>query len=421
MIWFYKYEIARSGVFFAGEDSRSVIQLWNVESGKTPTLRATLPVGEWRHWEGYMTGYPVLSFTKDSHRLVTSSGDGDIEIWSVQSGRLLYTLPNGGGVHFSPNDNQLISIGDTVKIWDVTPGKQPVERWSVSGLDEFRSLFGLTGDELVTVDDGTFRFRAVSRIDIAKQPLVIRAPDGDMSMPAISPDGKWLAYRTDTKLVLGKRDSENVNWQTLATFSDKPFVWSTRGVDFSPDSSMLAFIDSDHKVSLWRLDDLKSAPLELSREIYFDDLLFSPDGKVLLGVNGVSMEDGQPLYLWDTATGKLLRTWKTKGYQFAFHPSGKTLAFTEYQTGKILLYDLNTWALLREIQGQENARKIAFSPDGSLLVTSGDKGIEFWDVATGKLIRLIEELRSSLWYFSPDGALLAFAISDGRLQVWGVR
>lgn len=420
LIWFYEYEVARSGVLVPGKDSKSVVQIWNVEAGQSPTLRTNLPTGKWNHWEGDMMG-GVFSYTADSHRLATSSGDGNIQVWSVQFGKLLYTLPDGGSVYFSPNGDQLISIGDTVKVWDVTPGKQPVERWNVSGLYEFRNLLGITGDELVTMDDGTFRFRAVSRSDIAEQPVALKAPDDDMFISAISPDGKWLAYRTATKLVLGQRISQNVNWQTLEIFPDKPFVWSTRGVDFSPDSSMLAFIDSDHQVSLWRLDDLKSEPLELSREVYFDDLIFSPDSKLLLGVNGASMEEEQPLYLWDAATGKLLRTWKTKGYQFAFHPTGETLAFTEYDSGKIFLYEFGTWKLQREMQGQKHVRKIAFSPNGNLLVTSGEKGTEFWDVSTSKMIRTVEDLQSWLWFFSPDGTLLVATVGDGRVQVWGLR
>jgi WD40 repeat protein len=419
MIWFYEYEVARSGVLVPGKDFKSVIQLWNIEAGQMPTLRATLPTGEWHHWEGdKMMGAQIFSFTADSRRLATSSGDGNIEVWSVSSGKLLYTIPNGGSVYVSPDGNQLISLGNAFQIWDVTPGKQPIERWGVSGLYEFRNLLAFTGNELVTSDNGTFRFRVLDGTKINEQPVIIKAPDKNIGFSALSPDEKWLAYQTDTKLVLGRNVLQNVHWKTLEEFSDEPFAWDYQGLSFSPDSSMLAFIDADRRILLWRLNNLESEPIELGSELYVTELIFSPDSKSLLGVSGSTEE--QLLYLWDTATGNLLRTWKTRGYQFAFHPAGETLAFVEYQSGKIFLHEFGSWKLLREMQGQKYARKIVFSPDGSLLVTSDEKGINFWDTSTGELKKTIETTVLQL-VFSPDGKLLVMSLSDGRAQVWGAQ
>ena len=85
------------------------------------------------------------------------------------------------------------------------------------------------------------------------------------------------------------------------------------------------------------------------------------------------------------------------------------------------MYEWDTWKLIQEMQGQRYVLKIAFSPDGRLLVTSGDKGIEIWEVSTGKLLKGIEKLQSSQLLFSPDGALLAITIGNGRVQLWGLR
>lgn len=422
MIWFYEFDIARSGVYVPGRDFNSVVQLWKIEPGKKPSLHASLPTGKWYQQDpGVMIGgYQMYSFTADSRRLATASGDGKIQIWSVASGKLLYTLPGGSSVNFSPNDNQLISLGESIQVWDVTAGKQPAQQWDISGLFEFHNLLAFVQGELVTADQRSFRFRTLDMTDINQQPVILQTPDHDMEVSTISPDGKWLAYRTATKFVLGKRDPQNIKWQTLENFADKQLIWWDRSMVFAPDGSMLAFIDSNRRILLWRLDDLESGPLELAHDIFVADLIFSPDSKSLLGVPGSSTEE-QSLYLWDAATGNLLRTWKTRGYQFAFQPSGKTLALAEYQSGKISLYEWDTWKLIREMQGQTYVLKIAFSPDGRLLVTSGDKGIEIWQVSTGKLLKGIEKLQSSQLLFSPDGVLLAITIGDGRVQLWGAR
>ncbi len=66
-------------------------------------------------------------------------------------------------------------------------------------------------------------------------------------------------------------------------------------------------------------------------------------------------------------------------------------------------------------------RAAAFSPDGTLLTTTGDDGyVRFWDPTTGD--RIGEPLKAhaisgSAVAFSPDGTLLASAGNDG-VQVW---
>ena len=85
-----------------------------------------------------------------------------------------------------------------------------------------------------------------------------------------------------------------------------------------------------------------------------------------------------------------------------------------------MLFDLRTGKLLWEMQGQPYIDDITFSPDGSLLVSTNEDGIEFWDMASGKLLRAIEGSFYRL-AFSLDGRLLAVSLPDGRIQYWGVQ
>jgi WD40 repeat protein len=67
---------------------------------------------------------------------------------------------------------------------------------------------------------------------------------------------------------------------------------------------------------------------------------------------------------------------------------------------------------------------LAFSPDGSLIVTGGRFGqVQVWDVATGKSVRQLH-VTGGLMYclaFSPDGKLLAAADHHGQLcSIWEV-
>jgi WD40 repeat protein len=219
--------------------------------------------------------------------------------------------------------------------------------------------------------------------------------------------------------MLGDNTPSHPNWRSLEKFSSKSSFGSVDTV-FSPDSSRLAVIDPDRKILVWQLNEPQAPPLELARALgYVTKLIFSPDSQLLLGVLGLSNEE-HLVYLWDIPSGKLLRTWKTKGYHFAFDPGEAALALTDYDQGKIFVFDLRTWKLLREIQAQKYLHDITFSPDGSLLVVRNQTGnIEFWDLSNGKLLRTIEGSFGRP-IFSPDGKELIFSFGDGRIQIWGL-
>jgi WD40 repeat protein/DNA-binding SARP family transcriptional activator len=96
------------------------------------------------------------------------------------------------------------------------------------------------------------------------------------------------------------------------------------------------------------------------------------------------------------------------------------------QTGVVDIRDAETGESMRSFPGHDpDVNDVAFSPDGSMLATTGDDGtVKIWDPATG------EELRSftgpqgdegAVWgpSFSPDGSLLAASWSDeGFVRVW---
>lgn len=61
------------------------------------------------------------------------------------------------------------------------------------------------------------------------------------------------------------------------------------------------------------------------------------------------------------------------------------------------------------------ARDVAFSPDGKLLISGADS-LGLWDVASGKLVKVLPGGTQSLAY-SPDGRWVA-ANPNGKLEVW---
>ena len=61
---------------------------------------------------------------------------------------------------------------------------------------------------------------------------------------------------------------------------------------------------------------------------------------------------------------------------------------------------------------------MCFSPDGTIVVSSRDEWLRFWDVATGSLIacqRLSTSFPEVAW--SPDGSVVAVGDSSGEFHL----
>ena len=97
------------------------------------------------------------------------------------------------------------------------------------------------------------------------------------------------------------------------------------------------------------------------------------------------------MYLWDVASGKAigphqeLLDWF---YSMAYSPDGKTLAAAGID--KVWLWDTATSKVIRQLEdhgGSSDVHPMVFAPDGKVLASGGlDNIVRLWDVAGGKQI-----------------------------------
>jgi WD40 repeat protein len=109
------------------------------------------------------------------------------------------------------------------------------------------------------------------------------------------------------------------------------------------------------------------------------------------------------------------------GKSTAFSPDGTLLATTGgYYT---LIYRVSNGSLESILEGRiDSAASVAFSPNGQLLALGGYRIIELWCVSDKKLMKTLEghEYKVQSVAFSPDGQLLASGSSDGTIKLWHV-
>jgi WD40 repeat protein/uncharacterized caspase-like protein len=199
-----------------------------------------------------------------------------------------------------------------------------------------------------------------------------------------------------------------------------------KSVAISQDGRFLASVGGN--TIIWEASTGKFIK-QLGGEENLEFTVFSPNGKILAGYSeDYPKEDN--LILWNVDTGEQMKKWKGSFYgvnPLAFSPDGKLIATTDID-GSITIWDVEA-GKVKKIEAHETALSVAFSPDGNILVSSGqdkESPIKFWDVKTWKLINFLKGHQENglntirVWsaVFSPNGKLLATSGFDNTVRLW---
>ena len=422
-----------------------------------------------------------MAQTGDGRLLAVPCGTR-ILLFDTQTGRLVRTLTGHTNQAyrpvFSPDGKRLASGSGNyiLRVWDVATGHEELAyddhaHWVWS------AAFDPEGNRLVSADSsGTIKVRD-ARGGLLKSPGISRAHTGrGVNQIAFSPDGKRLATASlDGTCKLW----DTADWHEVCALCRKRGR-AFESVAWSGDGALLAAGD-DTEVIVWNAGDF--AVVHTLKTPGAGLIAFTPDAHTLVTArHDCSRGQRHAFTRWDVATGTRQATLElpTAGSYWRFFsssPDGKTVYVSAASTRKksgsepttprrarngfrlavtawsgmrcadsgldgrtlasggddrtVCLWDLaggrpgEPMLPFRRLSGhKDTVWCVAFSPDGTLLATSGSNdGLLFvWDLASGRKVRELSghSRKSPRVAFSPDGSNVAAGGADGTVNVWDV-
>lgn len=397
------------GRFAATAGQNGKVYLWDARAGN---LHATL--------SGRMKQASRLAFSPDSLVLATGGTDGTIRLWDVPAGKRLREIPwafgDLTGLMFLDAGKRLAAAGScgNVQVFDPNTGTRLHRHEGKAGEAEW--LCATAGGRTIVYggkESGTIQIR-----DGDLKLVRSVAGPGELSLPALAPDGETLAF------LVPAHDANTIRLWDLTTGKERPTPPGHEGqlqlLAFAGGHDTLVAVGSEGLLRTWDAADgrlLHTTPV--------GDVNARPvalDGRLAVTRWGPSGQSGNGLVLRDA--GAIVRRIEMPKYALGLgtlDAAAKVLA-TRGGDGTVHLWDTGTGKeRLALTVTNASVEGLALSADGTLVATSTAEGVvALWDAATGKELRRMDEAMRGLvrLAFSADGRLLAGSGSDRFVHVW---
>lgn len=394
---------------------------WNYLKGQCHT--------EVRNLKAHSHEAMAVDFSPDGRRLVSAGFDGKIRIWNIETGQELLSFDflnkSPRDLKFSRDGTRLYAIGDDWMkpnagaggIWDASTGKLITQLeaatrtvWRIARAPDGETLAG-TCPRSVAV----WEARTGNRLQ------TVPTPSNPLSV-AFSPDGKTLAIGLKdagyTQLV-----SLNDTSKTVVLPADDDI--EVRAIAFNDDGHQLVTGSFLGQVRLWQVAQ-RTYRILLHDSQDITSVAFDPTGQFVAACGTAG-----PVHVWHAKglqRGNHYRTYHGHpggARRLSFSPGGSLLASAGWD-GTVRLWDMTSSPGVSQTFGRAPPVGAAFLPDGRHFVTAGSAArsrnlnghIAVWDASNSNLLfTLAERLHGYNAVAVRDDGLIA-AGADGSVFLW---
>ena len=226
---------------------------------------------------------------------------------------------------------------------------------------------------------------------------------------AVSADRTWF--------VAGDKEGNLRSWSISDRKELKTAKAYATGViqaAISPDGKKIATLTYDNEITIWNADGLQ----QQSR--------FKVDTNGLRRIEFMTSEllaaAGETTSAWNVSTGKLDRELSSDRYNFVLGRSKDGSRFVFGKDESLQLWNIADNKPETTFNGGfAQDELVAFSTDGSMMATANQSSIRIWDLASGRLIQIVDAFGWPTVGLSwlPETDLLLVSSITGRTRIWG--
>ncbi len=209
------------------------------------------------------------------------------------------------------------------------------------------------------------------------------------------------------------------NGKLIHVFDNGFGVWAEYGFGYSPDGSQLASVycnveEDKNVINLWDSETGRCVRTLEGHKKFINCLSYSPDGLQIAS----SDKDGT-VRLWDLQSGECIRVFEQKQVKSIAFSSTKQLAVVS--KNKLVLWNVKEEKSSYIFESKKDIICLRYSPDRSQLAFGGaDTIVYLLDSQQGKMIHLLNKHKASIncLAFSPNGSELASGSFDKTVMLW---